>query len=68
MRDERDMFKKMRDQHLAKYAEILGVNEKLEREVATKRRILAEFEEMKKIEMSRLKATIVILRQELAVS
>lgn len=38
------------------------MNEKLEREVATKRRILAEFEEMKKIEMSRLKTTIVSLR------
>jgi hypothetical protein len=48
MRDERDIFKKMRDQVQSKFNEMMAKNERVERELNTKRRILEEYDENKK--------------------
>jgi hypothetical protein len=54
MRDERDIFKKMRDQVQSKFNEMMAKNERVERELNTKRRILEEYDENKKGEIDLL--------------
>jgi hypothetical protein len=54
MRDERDIFKKMRDQVQSKFNEMMAKNERVERELNTKRRILEEYDEVKKGEIDLL--------------
>jgi hypothetical protein len=54
MRDERDIFKKMRDQVQSKFNEMMAKNERIERELNTKRRILEEYDEVKKGEIDLL--------------
>ena len=54
VRDERDIFKKMRDQVQSKFNEMMAKNERVERELNTKRRILEEYDEVKKGEIDLL--------------
>jgi hypothetical protein len=54
MRDERDIFKKMRDQVQSKFNEMMAKDERVERELNTKRRILEEYDEVKKGEIDLL--------------
>jgi hypothetical protein len=41
------MFKRLREQANLKYTEVLGQNERLERELNTKRKILSDFDSVK---------------------
>ncbi len=54
VRDERDIFKKMRDQVQSKFNEMMAKNERVERELNTKRRILEDYDEIKKGEIDLL--------------
>ncbi len=54
MRNERDICKKMRDTVQSKLNEMMGQNERIERELNTKRRILKEYDESKMIEIDQL--------------
>lgn len=58
LRDERDMFMRLRDEKQAKYTEVFGTNERLERELHSKRLVLAEFEDKKRAEFAKLKQVI----------
>ncbi len=49
--EERDMYKAFREQVQHKYAEQFTINEKIERELNTKRKILDEFDAAKKVEI-----------------
>ena len=54
VRDERDIFRKVRDQIQAKLNELTAHNERIERELNTKRLILAEYDQVKKGEIELL--------------
>lgn len=65
VRDERDMFKRLRDQAQTKYTDMMGTNEKMERELCTKRQILHDFESVKHQEVTKLKDNIELQRMSI---